>query len=167
MPPIRFRSRHLHATFYNQLKTSLDTLGWVNPPVNFGTAPLVFMDYQPDERAVQIKQNTVAVSLGDFDADLDEELGASGGGLRSAEYNVYIDVYMQEQALSQALCDDVRDIYTDFQMDLIDQVTQAPIYGALIQVDTVIGPQKPSIGVDAFKRYWRTMRLDAVLYFQS
>lgn len=167
MPPIRFRSRHLHATFYNQLRTDLDALGWVHAPVNFGATALSFIDYQPDERAVQIKHNTVAVSLGDYDIDDDEELGASGGGLRSAEYHVFVDVYMEEQALALALCDDIRDIYTDYSTTLVDQITGLQVINAPIEVQEVAGPEHPSTGVEQFKKYWRTMRLTAVLFFQS
>lgn len=170
MPSIRFRSRHLHATFYNQLRADLGDLGWVNtPPVasNFGTDPLTFMDFQPDERAVAIKHNTVAVSLGDYDSDEDEELGASGGGLRSASYDVYIDVYMEEQSLALALCDDIRDIYTDYSTALINQITQGAVPNTRIEVAEIVGPERPSTGVEQFKKYWRSMHLAAVLYFQS
>lgn len=167
MAPIRFRSRHLHATFYNQLRADLTALGWVNAPVNFGAAPLTFMDFPPDERATQIKQNTVAVALGDYDSDDDAEVGAAGGGLRKAEYHVFIDVYMEEQSLAHALCDDVRDIYTDYSCDLINQITGQPVPNVRIEVEEIVGPERPSSGPDVFQRYWRTMNLLVIVYFQS
>lgn len=167
MPPIRFRTRHLHATFYNHLRAELTMRGWVNDPVNFGATGLSFMDYPPDERATQIKQNTVAVAVGDYGADEDAEVGARGGGLRRADYHLFIDVYMEEQSLTLALCDDIRDIYTDYSCDLIDQITGQPVPFVYIEVEEVGGPERPSSGVDAFQRYWRTMNLDLAVYFQS
>lgn len=167
MPPIRFRSRFLHATLYDYTRDGLDTLGWITPPVNFGTGPVTMIDYQPDERSVQIAQNTVAVSLGDYLNDEDEELGAALNGTRSAPYSVFIDVYMSEQALSQAICDDIRDIFTDKSMYLIDQINQT-LSDQLIQVENIDGPARVAgQTADAFRKYWRAMRIDCRLFFQS
>lgn len=164
---VRFRSRHLHATFYNHFSTNAQTLGWTAPPVNFGTDPVQIIDYIPDERQEVIRNNTVAVSLGDFTVDTDEELGARGGGLRSALYNVFFDVYMVEQALSLAICDDIRDLYTDVTLPLINQITQTPVPDCLIEVEAVLGPERGAAGVEQFRRFWRTMRLDARLFYPS
>lgn len=171
MPPIRFRSRHLHATFYDYVQSQLVALNWitVNPgdPVNFGTESVTMIDYQPDERLEQIKQNTVAVSLGDYPSDEDEELGAAIGGVRSAPYEIYIDAYMAEQALSLAICDDIRDIFTDKFLHLVDQINMIETEN-LIEVETIHGPERiPGTAADQFKRHWRAMRLDVRLYFQS
>jgi hypothetical protein len=169
MPPIRFRSRHLHATFVNNTIDGLGEAGWMSAPVNFGTAPVTVIDYQPDDREKAIAHNTVAVSLGDYAADNEEELGAlTGGGLNSALYGVYIDVYMAEAPLAIAICDDIRDLYKSQSMPLINQISGAPEPNHLIQVDQVLGPEKPPTGGNAtFQRYWRIMRVDARLYFQT
>jgi hypothetical protein len=158
----RFRSRHLHATFYNHFIAQMSALGWIGTPTNFGTTPLTVVDYQPEDRTEAIRSNTVAVSLG-------EELGALGGGLRSALYNVFIDIYMSEQALAVAVSDDVRDIYTDLTMPLVNQIDGSFVPGTLIEVDTVLGPERPSgtAGSDTFRKNWRVMRVDARLYYQS
>ncbi len=167
--PIRFRSRHLHATFYNHLKGELDAHGWRSAPVNFGAEGVTVIDFQPDERNSRIEVNTVAVTLGDYDTDEDEELGAAIGGMRSALYNIFIDTYMQEQSLSLAICDDIRDIYQDLTLPLIDQITLAPVAGTLIEVDRVVGPDKPAanVGAEQFKKFWRTMRVDGRLFFNT
>lgn len=169
MASVRFRSRFIHATFVDEVKSKLLGLGWITPPINFGTMPVTIIDYQPDERSDPIKTNTVAVSLADFSQDEDEELGARGGGLRSAPYSIYVDVYMAEQALSQAICDDIRDAFTDYSPPLIDQITGNPVPNTEIDIIQILGPEKPSAntGAESFRRYWRTMRLDATLYFPS
>jgi hypothetical protein len=164
---IRFRSRHLHATLVQLARTELNTRGWITAPINFGTGPTTVIDYSPDERGQVISSNTVAISLGDFAGDDDEELGAAVGGLRSALYRVYVDIYMAEQALTQAMSDDVRDIFADQQFDLIDQITGAAVPATRIEIERIEGPDRPSnlIGAEQFKRFWRTMRVDARLYF--
>lgn len=166
----RFRSRHLHATFVHHIAAQLGALGWSTPPINFGTTAITVTDYLPDDRIGAIAPNTVAVSLGDFVRDEEEELGSAiGGGVRSAPYQVFIDVYMAEQALSHAICDDIRDIYTDTTIMLVDQVTGLDVFGSPIEVESVLGPERPSqvLGAEQFKKYWRTMRLDTRLYFQT
>lgn len=166
---LRFRSRHLHATLYHHLKVRLDELGWVTPPINFGTGAVTTIDYQPDERNVQIKHNTVAISLGNYSSDEDEELGAALGGARSAPYQVFVDVYMAEQALSLAICDDIRDIFTDLYLPVIDQITDSVAPNTYLEIAGVHGPEKPAAAASAeqFKRYWRTMRLDTRMYFNT
>lgn len=166
---IRFRSRHLHATITDYVRTQLDALGWISAPINFSTAACTVLDYQPDERGQVIATNTVAVSLADFHSDQDEELGASYGGLRSAPYSLYVDVYMAEQALSIAICDDIRDMFTDLSLELIDQISGLPVYGTLIEVDRVTGPEKPPAASTAeqFKKYWRIMQIHTSLYYPA
>lgn len=165
--PIRFRSRHLLATIYNHYSAAMSERGWITPPINFGATPLTLLDYQPDERTEPIKKNTAIVTLGDFTADADEEMGTRGGGLRSALYPVFIDVFMEEQALSLAICDEIRDIYTDQWIPLINQIDGAQVPAADIEITRVLGPERGAVGPEAFRRYWRTMRLDCKLYFNT
>lgn len=167
MPPLRFRTRHLHATFFDYTQANLRALGWIDAPINFGTIPVTMIDYQPDERFEQVKKNTVSVSLGDFENDEDEELGAGVGGTRAAPYQVFIDAYMAEQALSLAICDDIRDIFTDRTIHLVDQINNVETEN-LIEVQNVNGPERiQGTAADQFKRHWRAMRLDVNLYFQT
>jgi hypothetical protein len=165
---IRFRSRHLRATLYNMAVTELTTLGWVTTPINFGAQPVTVLDYQPDERNEPVMQNTVAVSLGDILADVDEELGSLGGGLRSAWVPVFIDVYMSEQAISDAICDDLRGIFDTHVFPLVDQITGLPS-SEQIDIEEVRGPDRPAgaTSADQFKRYWRIVRLGVRLYYNT
>lgn len=165
---LRHRSRHLRATIYNKVKSDLTALGWVNVPVNFDTNPVTVIDYQPDERNEAIKSNTVAVSLGDVVNDKDEELGAEAGGLRSGFYPVFVDVFMAEQALADAICDDLRDMFDCAIFPLVNQITQIDS-GEKIEIESCMGPDRPGTlnAGDPFKRYWRVMRLGVRLYYQS
>lgn len=167
--PIRHRSRHLRATLAGKLTAELAALGWISAPVNFSTDPVVVVDYQPDERGEAISKNTVALSLGNAVADIDEELGARDGGLRSGWCPVFIDVYMAEQALSDAICDDIRGIFDSQVFPLVNQITSAAST-ELIDVEEVLGPERPSAAAaagDQFKRYWRVMKLGVRVYYNS
>lgn len=168
MPVIRHRSRHLRATLFNKLRDDLDALGWISAPINFGTDPVTLVDYQPDERDEPIAKNTVAITIGDTLNDSDEELGAADGGLRSGWCPVFLDVYMAEQALTDAMCDDIRDIFDSQVFPLINQITGAES-AEQIEVEEVLGPDKPGAihGADQFKRYWRVMRLGVRLFYNS
>lgn len=165
---IRFRSRHLRATVYNKVKADLTTLGWVTAPVNFDADPVRFIDYQPDERGEMITGNTVAVSIGDVANDEDAELGAILGGLRSAWYPIFIDVYMAEQSLSDAVCDDIRSIFDTKIFPLVNQVTSVNS-DEVIEIEEVLGPDRPPAAgsAEAFKRNWRIMRLGVRLYYTA
>lgn len=168
MANLRHRSRHIHASLVNYLRNELSGTGWVNPPINFGTAPVVLVDYQPEERGERIEQNTVAVSLGDIPADRDEELGAAAGGLRSGLYPVFVDVYMADQPLSIAICDDIRDAFDNAYLPVIDQVTGDPS-DYVMDIEEVFGPERPNaqLGADQFKRFWRIMRLAVRVYYNG
>lgn len=165
---LRHRSRHLRATIFNKVHADLTTLGWITAPVNFGTTAVTVVDYQPDERNEPVRTNTVAVSLGDIVDDTDEELGAQAGGLRSAHYPVFIDVYMGEQALADAICDDLRDIFDNAIFALVDQVSGTDS-AERVEIDEVMGPDRPTgaNSADPFKRFWRVMRIGVRLYYQS
>lgn len=165
---LRHRSRHLRATFKNKVQADLDTLGWISAPRNFNADPITVLDYAPSERAQIITTNTVAVSLGDVINDEDEELGAQVGGLRSAWYPVFVDVYMATQAEADAVCDDVRDMFENQGFYLVDQATGLPTT-QLIEIEEVLGPDKPAGGqsINQFQQYWRVMRIGARLYYQT
>lgn len=166
---IRHRSRHLRATLVNMLTDGLDDAGWISSPVNFGTHAITVLDYQPDERGEPINKNTVSLSIGDVNNDVDEELGASDGGLRSAFYPVFIDIYAEEQALADAICDDVRDIFDTQVFPLVNQITGAPS-AEQIDVEEVLGPDRPpgaGVGGDQFKKYWRVMKMGVRVYYNT
>jgi hypothetical protein len=94
--------------------------------------------------------------------DIDEELGAQAGGLRSAFYPVFIDVYMAEQALiGRHLRRHPRHVRrADFPAGQPDHGTPTD---QQIEIEQVLGPDKPAAAnaADPFKRYWRVLRLGA------
>ncbi len=166
---VRFRTRFLHATIVDEVTDALRDLGRLTPPINFGVQPARIIDYQPDERGEQIAVNTVAITLGDGPEDVDEELGAAVGGLRSVTYPVYIDAYMSGQPISVAVIDDLRDHFTDLVLPLKDKIRGGVVDGVVVAFEEVRGPERPpaSIGADQFKKFWRVQRMLAVIYFNT
>jgi hypothetical protein len=155
----RHPSRHVHATAYNLVKTYLTSNGWVNSPVNFNATPVTIIDYQPDERGVQIAPNTVAISMGDVADDVLEELG---GGSYTRSYPIFADIYGELQSISEALGDDILQAFP-----LVDQATWADVSGAYLDVDRLLGPERPagSASLDQITRYWRIMRIQLTLFY--
>lgn len=176
MAPIRFRTRFVHATIYDVVRAGLGSLGWTTGTgnttgmVNFDTDPVKVIDYQPDERGERINVNTIAVTMGDVPATTEEELGAAEGGLNSISYRIYLDVYMQETSLAIALCDDLRDMFEGLTLQLEDKINGGFVPDVVCSIDQVVGPERPPSGAQStepFKRSWRVVYLDTLLYFNS
>jgi hypothetical protein len=166
---LRFRTRAVHATLVDEVKHSLESLGWITPPINFGLDPITVVDYQPDERGERIATNTVAITLGDVPVDEDEELGAAVGGLRSVDFPVFFDIYMAEQPLSIAVADDLVAYFTDNALAVKDVVNDTIADGVSLVIEDVAGPRRPPAAAagEAFKKHWRVVELTAVLYFNT
>lgn len=169
MTQLRWRTRSLLQTLHEETVTALTALGWITEPVNLGVTPVTVVDYQPLERDTPIKTNTVAVTIGDVPRDLDEELGAAEGGLRSVSFPVFIDAYMNDTPVSVAICDDLVEHFTDLSMQVKDSITQQYADGISLIIEDVAGPRRPpaASGGEAFRRNWRIVNLTAVLYFNT
>jgi hypothetical protein len=112
--------------------------------------------------------NTVVVTLGNLDVTDEEELGAATGGLSSMAYPVFFDIYMDETALSVAVADDIRDIFENVYLPLVDQITGGLVPNAQIAFEDTIGPERPdTAGGENFRRYWRVVKTTARLYFNT
>lgn len=164
---LRFKTRHVAATLVDYVRDQLTELGWVNPPVNFGTAPIIFQDMTPDEAGVPIAPNTVCVTLGDEPANTEEELG---GALLSIAYPLFVDVYGTKQSIAVSIACDVKAILFSKAIPLYNYAAEprVKVDGAYIEFEEVEGPMRPPVslaaGADDFRRYWRVVRAEAVTY---
>lgn len=165
-PPLRFRQRHVHKTCVDYIRTGLDTLGWVNPPVNFGTRAVSFVEIQPDEAGVPVQPNTVAVTIGNEPEDLAEELGA---GLTSCEYVLFVDVYGIDQSVAVSIASDIKDLLKNTIIGLLDYTSNATgdATTAEIEFDSVVIDKPIVAATGPDKRYWRIVKAIARLYFQE
>jgi hypothetical protein len=160
---LRHQSRHVHATILQHLQVNLDNDGWVTPPINFGGPAVTLLDYQPMEAGETPAFNTVAVSLGDQNADLDAELG---GGLTATAYTLFVDVYAEKAPIAIALSDDIKGYLTheiialrDFTSDPAGVATDAQI-----EFEDVIVEVLTSATTTVDKRSWRAVKATAVCY---
>jgi hypothetical protein len=177
---VRSQNRYIHATLVAAVRDGLTALGWFNTPAPFGAANIVELtEYEIDDRRTDIRPNTVTFTLGDEEADVPEEMGANLGGLKSVTIPFFADIYGEEQAISIAIASDIKSILTDAYMPLrnwaipADNVNPAapPITGAYIEVEDVVGPERPvgstTAGAESFKRYWRVVRGVSTTYWSE
>lgn len=157
---LRFRVRHVHKTVADFIEAELTALGWKNPPVNFGTVPVTFLEFQPDEAGKPIAANTVAITLGDEGAAEDEELG---GGLRELAYPLFVDVYGANQSIAASIASDVKDILEDRYFPVLDFTTD-PVgvptseYIELDKDDLTVERPGAAASATDFRRYWRVVK---------
>lgn len=173
---LRFRYRHVHATLFDYVRSSLIDLGWgnaalpaddpANLAVNFGTPAATYIDNQPDEAGVAVAPNTIAVTLGDEPAAEDLELG---GGLLEVAFPVYVDIYGQNQSIAVSIASDVKAMLEDHFLTVCDYTARPPApTDEVIEIDKedvdVSRPQA-AIGSQDFKRYWRVVRARARVHY--
>lgn len=164
MTALRFRQRHVHQSCVDYLKESLDDLGWVTAPINFGTQAITFIEIQPEEAGVKVEPNTVAITIGDEPEDLEEELGA---GLMSCEYVLFVDVYGIDQSIAVSIAGDIKDLLRNKLIALRSYTTV--IAGTetadTIEFDSVVIDKPATAAAGPDKRYWRIVKSIARLYY--
>lgn len=168
---LRFRARHVHKTLADHLEAELASLGWVDPPVNFETLPITFLEYQPEDAGREIKPNTVAITLGDESGDEPQELGASSGGLWAVEYPVFVDIYGANASLAISIASDVKDVLGDLSLNVRDFVAD-PLGVETpdrlwVERETVAVERPPaSLGSPDLRKYWRVVKAVVTVRFQ-
>lgn len=167
MTNLRFHQRHIHKTVANYVEVGLTSLGWVNPPINFGTTPLSFMETQPEDEGVEVKENTVAISVGNEQVDMLEELG---GGLYSVRLPLFFDVFTERSSLSVSVASDIKDLVTRgkaiYVKDWTDPANPVQV-SELLYFEDVVGPEKPEVASVStnFRRHWRIVKAMAKVYY--
>jgi hypothetical protein len=160
---MRFRERHVHATIVKHVTDTLTTLGWVNPPINFGTTPVTFLDYQPLEAGQTPAFNTVAISMGDQSDNEEYELG----GLLACRYTVFIDVYGENAPIGISIAEDIKDALSGRVIGLLDFTSNAAgdATDAELEFQSVVVENIPTATTTIDKRTWRAVKATAVCYF--
>jgi len=168
--PLRFRSRHVHKTVADYLEAGLTDLGWVNAPVNFGTTPVTFSEFEPDEpNPTEIKVNTVSITMGDELPDEELELG---GRLLSTKYVLFVDVYGANRSVANSICSDAKALLVDLYLPVRDFTTDnagiatTELLG--IDRDTVL-VERPAEAADAkdIRKNWRVVKATIEVTFQE
>lgn len=164
---LRFRSRHVHRTLAAFMEETLTELGWVTPPVNFGSSPVTFEEIQPDENGRVVAPNTVAITIGDVATD---ELYELGGSLYHLLVPAFFDVYGVNASVAQSLADDIKEQVTRENIIPVYDWTNAaaPVKtSATIEFENALGPEKPqaaAVSLD-FRRFWRVVKVECHVYY--
>jgi hypothetical protein len=103
---MRHRVRSVYQSIYDHLGDQLGVLGWLTAG-GAKTTPVTMQQYVPDETGQSLQPNTVAVTLGDESGENAEELGDR---LVSVDLQLFVDIYGENQAITLAIADDVKDI---------------------------------------------------------
>lgn len=163
----RFRSRHVQKTVASFLQEKLGELGWLTPPINFGSTPVTFKEIQPDENGLTVVANTVSVTGGDLGESLDQQLG---GGIWELVIPFFVDVYGETSSVSTSIAEDLREqLAYGRVLPLLDwSDVQAPVSveGSYIEMENVVGPERPQAGQLSadFRRNWRVVKAEAHVY---
>lgn len=157
----RFLSRHVAQTLADHLRARLHALGWVDPPVNFGAAPVRVVD-APPRSGEPVEPTTVGVALGPRGALADEELGS---GLVSVVWPLALDVYAATESVCVALCDDLVDALDALDALVLRDYTTVP--AGVPTDDTVevsdVGCADPPAAV-ADTRFWRVVTAEVTCF---
>lgn len=170
IPQTRFRSRHVHKTVAEFLEEKLGQLGWITAPVNFNTTPVTFKEIQPDENGITVETNTVSVTAGDLGADEEIQLG---GGLYEVAIPIFVDVYGEKASVSQSIAEDLKEQMAYGRvlplLDWSDVQNPVAVAGAYIEMENVIGPERPQASQVSqdFRRNWRVVKAEAHVIYGS
>lgn len=170
MTALRHVSRHVHKTLADLVIAQLKTLGWgdaslpatdpVNTQVNFGATPCTYMTVQPAAAGTELKPNMVSITLGEEPPAADQEMGSERGAL---DYPLFVDVYGEDLAVTNAILDDVRHTILDnLVTPVLNQTAQPPTdSGLVITIDReTISKRVPTVATgasDQLKRNWRVV----------
>lgn len=167
---MRFSSRHVHKTIADFIETRMVALGWQSSPAPFGTVPVIFKEFEPDEpNPVEILPNTVSITLGDETGD---ELLQLGGGLWQATYPLFVDVYGVNFSIARSIASDVKDVIADVYMPVLDFTASnlgvATAERLSIERESIL-VERPAAAADAkdIRKNWRVVKAMIEVTFQD
>jgi hypothetical protein len=147
---LRHSARHVHRTLYDHVTSALAELEWTTTGL-FSQPPLVVFDvlpknWQPD---AQLQNSHAAISIGDEKPTTDEELG---GPLVMSWWPLFFDCYFEDDPVSLACANDVRDILMGRFPGFADK-TGLPVYNYGVT---------PRQVVDGWRVYLRNVEIERV-----
>lgn len=169
MTYLRNQSRLVHETVYRHIKHHLGQLGWLTEgSVPYGSIPLNVMSIMPPEyeNVSKLEPGTAVVSIGPRFNTEDQEMGSD---LVVQEYPIFFDVFMDKEAVADAVADDVFDILKGrlpgtAQALKVWDFTQAPpqaVDGWRIELTDLETDHGPNV------RNWSIVRVTAQLEFMD
>lgn len=166
---MRFLQRSVRQTVVDYVKGELAELGWVEEPINFGADPVVFIEVDRQERVDRIDPTTLSVWIPGESQDRLTELG---GVLYQTNIDIVLDIYAEKAAYAIALGSDLKDLFRDRAIPLIDHGAATPP-STPVQAGTIefrgAWLDRPSAPVNAleFRGKMRTVRLYCLVTFED
>lgn len=164
---VRYLQRSVRQTVVDYTKLKLTELGWVDDPVNFGAEPVQFIEVDRREKVERIDPTTVSIWIPNESADRIAELG---GGLYVTDIDIMVDIYAQKAAYAINIGSDLKDIFRDRSIPLIDYVSSG---STLVEAGMVefMGayidrPASPPNAIE-FRGTYRTVRLYSRVWFED
>jgi len=130
--------------------------------------PITFDEMVPDPKLMQVDPNTIAFTEGRMPTEVEEELGADGGGLVSTEHTFFVDIYGESASIARAIGGDVRGLllgrFPDcphvLRLPNYAVAGRPPLAGHLLHFEDV-ELDFPGVGT-ATKLHWAVVKLTAV-----
>lgn len=169
MSYVRGQAAYAEEAVRQYLLAQLGALGWLNDPtatppgvLPYGaTAPITLIDFLPDaDRAVA--PNTLAMTSGDEDDDVPQEMGAAYGGVYETQRPFFIDIFGEGDGIALRLADDVKGVLTGkFTGTLRYQPVPDPVNGGvlaghLLEFDSVTRAKPQNTD---YKRHWQVVKV--------
>lgn len=163
---MRHRTRHLHKTMLEHVRSILNATDWLeDPPVNFAavnTDPVTLVDYEPQSAGMPIARNTVAVSLGPEGVDRAFELGNFASEVRIP---LFVDIYPTDEVIGIAMADDLKAGLVEITLPLRDFSTEPPTAtSGFVETEDVVVDLPDSAATTLDKRSWRVVKAVLVFY---
>lgn len=168
---LRHYSWHVHHSVFKYLEAQLGVLGWtsdIEEERPFRAVKVSMQETLPPEfeETRVLSPGTVAVTLGSEPDTQEEELG---GVLNSHDLPIFIDVFMDNEAMALALSNDIRDILkgrvpgSSRFMRVIDWASSGttPAPGYTVEFEDVLREKV------THKVNWQIVKVTAVLYFNE
>lgn len=163
---MRFRPRHVHQTVVQFVETQLDDLGWVTPPINFGTTTVVVDSAEPDFGQTTLPDgNLVGISMGDEPPNWEEELG---GAVESVNFVVFLDVIGATESVAVSIAADLKELLRNKVLTLQDftlSVDSPSPTTHFIEFESVMVETPTATVMD--RRRWRVVKVTAHTVFSG
>lgn len=164
MSYVRGQAAYAEETVRRALTDQLTALDWfaTDPStLPYGaTTAVTLIDYLPAKETA-VADNTVAMTSGDEDDDVDQELGAASGGLFMTTRVYFLDIFGESQGIALRIADDIKAILTgklpgtNRYVPVLDPVNGGTLAGHLLEF-TNVTRTKP-VSAD-YKRNWQVVK---------
>lgn len=164
MTYLRFAARHVQRTLEDHVQGVLNGLGWLGPEVPFGEPAVTFQrGFLPEAEGRSITGNLVAVSFGHEPDDVPQELG---GGLKTVEHYLFVDVIGRSETAAMAIASDIKDALSgrapgaSRYVPVYDYALtpRAAVTGHIIELTGVIREKPDTV---EYRRNWHVVKATA------